>query len=500
MPGRRALVLAVIAALAVTAAGGAAAATTAAPHPKVAQALRLAEAWLEAELAYGRIPGMSVGVVVDQELVWSRGLGWADVAARRPAAPDTIYGICSISKLFTAIAVMRERDAGRLRLDDPVGAHLPYFRLEATLPGSPPVTLRDLLTHSGGVPRESAQPYWTDPEFAFPTTEEIVRGLAGQRMLYPAERYYQYSNLGLALLGQVVERTSGVEYETYVRQNILEPLRLASTTTALPEREVGRRLATGYGVLTRDGRRDTMPLYRTRGIAPAAGFASTVEDLAAFASWQFRLLAGGGEEVLKASTLREMQRPQWIDPDWKTTRGLGFWVGRLGETTLVGHSGSCPGYRTTVRLDPKQKLAVIVLVNAMGVSPEDHAAQLMKLLAGAVKEAAPAAVPPAAPPAPPAAPAAPAAPAFDPERFAGLYASAWGETVVVPWDGGLAALEVPTADVLGDLTRLKHVEGATFRRIRADGDDLGEEVVFESDAAGSVTRLLWHQNYSRKVR
>ena len=458
-----------------------------APHPKVAQALRLAEAWLDAQVAYERLPGVSVGVVVDQELIWSRGLGWADIAARRPAAPDTIYGICSISKLFTAVAVMRERDAGRLRLDDAIGAHLPYFKLEQTLSGSPAVTVRDLLTHSGGVPRESAQPYWTDPDFAFPTTDEIVRGLAGQKMLYPAERYYQYSNLGLALLGQVVERTSGVAYADYVRQHVIAPLHLTSTTPALPEEEAGRRLATGYGVLGRDGGREVMPLYRTRGVAPAAGFASTVDDLAAFASWQFRLLGGGGTEVIAAATLREMQRPQWIDPDWKTTRGLGFWVGRLDDTTLVGHSGSCPGYRTTIRLEPRQKVAVIVLVNAMGVSPEAIAAQLLKLLGPALKEAKAAA------------PAA-AAPSVDLSRFAGLYASAWGETVVVPWDGGLAALDVPTDDIAGDLTRLKHVDGATFRRVRDDGDDLGEEVVFEQDAAGAVTRLLWHQNYSRKVR
>jgi CubicO group peptidase (beta-lactamase class C family) len=457
------------------------------PHPKVAQALRLAEAWLDAQLAYDRLPGVSVGVVVDQELVWSRGLGWADIAARRPAAPDTIYGICSISKLFTAIAVMRERDAGRLRLDDPVAALLPYFTLEATLPGSPTVTVRDLLTHSGGVPRESAQPYWTDPDFVFPTTDEIVHGLAGQKMLYPAERYYQYSNLGLALLGQVVERTSGEAYADYVRQHVIAPLRLTSTTPALPEEESGRRLATGYGVLSRDGGREVMPLYRTRGVAPAAGFASTVDDLAAFASWQFRLLAGGGEEVLKASTLREMQRPQWIDPDWKTTRGLGFWVGRLDDTTLVGHSGSCPGYRTTIRLEPRQKVAVIVLVNAMGVSPEAIAAQLLKLLGPALKEAKAAA------------PAA-AAPPVDLSRFSGLYASAWGETVVVPWDGGLAALDVPTDDVLEGLTKLRLVAANVFRRVRDDGDDLGEEVVFEQDASGTVTRLLWHQNYSRKVR
>ena len=466
--------------------GAAEPAAQAAAGPQLSETLRLVDGWLEAQVAFGRLPGAAAGIVVDQELVWSRGYGWADVERRSAASPDTLYGICSISKLFTAVAVMMERDAGRLRLDDPVGAHLAYFRLDQGMPDSPAVTIRNLLTHSGGVPRESAQPYWTGPEFAFPTRDEIVAGLSRQRMLYPAERYFQYSNLGMALLGQVVEATSGVSYEAYVEERILRPLRLSSTTPFLPEAEVGGRLATGYGTLRREGGREKMPFYRTRGVAPAAGFASNVRDLAAFAAWQFRLLGRDGTELLKASTLREMQRPQWVDPDWKTTRGLGFGIVRDGTTTLVGHTGSCPGYRTALRLDPRRKVAAIVLVNAMGVSPESMAERTLQLVTPALEGKS--------------APTSTAASPVDLERFAGLYTSAWGETLVVPWQGGLAALELPTDDPKGDLVRLKHLEGTTFRRVRDDGDDPGEEVVFETDAAGAVTRFLWHQNYSQMVR
>jgi CubicO group peptidase (beta-lactamase class C family) len=451
------------------------------------QALLLVDQWLDAQVAFGRMPGAAAGIVVDQDLVWSRGYGWADIERKAAATSDTLYGICSISKLFTAVAVMLERDAGRLRLDDPVTDHLAYFRLEESSPGSPPVTIRDLLTHSGGIPRESPHPYWTGPEFAFPSREEIVAGLARQRMLYPAERYFQYSNLGMSLLGQVVEETSGLPYETYVQERILGPLGLAATAPFLPEAERGRRLATGYGTLTRDGVREVMPFYRTRGVAPAAGFASNVRDLAAFAAWQFRLLGRGGTEVLAAATLREMQRPQWVDPDWKTTRGLGFWIGRDGATTLVGHTGSCPGYRTALRLDPRRKVAAIVLVNAMGVSPEAMAERALQVLRPALESKATTGSPDAVP-------------TTDLEKFAGRYTSAWGETVVVPWQDGLAALEVPTDDPAGDLAKLRHVGGTTFRRIRDDGDDLGEEVVFEVDADGRVTRFLWHQNYSVRAR
>lgn len=468
------------AAVAVSASGQA----TATPPPaKLAEALRLFDAWVEARVAFERIPGASVGVVLDQELVFSKGYGFADVAAKAPATPDTVYGICSISKLFTALAVMMERDAGRLRLDDPVASHLPFFTLDA-VPGVPRATVRDLLTHSGGVPREADSPYWTEPEFAFPTSEKIIAGLARQRMLYPPERYFQYSNLGMSLLGLIVEATSGVPYELYVEERILLPLKLSSTTTRLPHGDSGR-LAIGHGAMPRVGEREVMPPYDTAGIAPAAGFASTVRDLAAFASWQFRLLAGEGEEVVKASTLREMQRPQWVDPDWKTTWGLGFAVWRDDETTYVSHGGSCPGFRTTLRLDPRQRLAVIVMLNAMGESPEAIAAQAFKVVAPALAESCE---------------AAPPAPGVELERFAGLYRSAWGEVAMVPWRGGLGALFLPTDTPMSSFTRLKHVEGNTFRRIREDGDDLGEEVVFETDAAGAVTRYLWHNNYSRKIR
>ena len=89
-------------------------------YPRLGQAMRLFGEWLDAKATFERWPGVSVGLVVDQKLAWSKGLGYADLARKVPATPDTIYGICSISKLFTAIAVMQQRDAGRLRLDDPV--------------------------------------------------------------------------------------------------------------------------------------------------------------------------------------------------------------------------------------------------------------------------------------------------------------------------------------------------------------------------------------------
>ena len=136
-------------------------------NERVKQAIRLFDEWAEGTLAIDRIPGASVGLVSDQSLIWSKGYGYADLNRKTPATPETIYGICSISKLFTAISVMQQRDAGKLRLDDPVIQYLPYASLESADKESPPVTIRSLLTHSSGLPRESAHPYWTDPDLNF---------------------------------------------------------------------------------------------------------------------------------------------------------------------------------------------------------------------------------------------------------------------------------------------------------------------------------------------
>src|SRR5687768_10549427 len=103
-------------------------------HPRVVDALRLAEVWLEAQRDYEQIPGISAAIVHDQTVVWSGGFGFADLSAKTPATPQTMYSICSISKLFTSIAVMQLRDAGKLRLDDPVSTRLPWFKIRGTNP------------------------------------------------------------------------------------------------------------------------------------------------------------------------------------------------------------------------------------------------------------------------------------------------------------------------------------------------------------------------------
>ena len=445
------------------------------------EAITLIELWLEAQRSYDNLPGISAAVVKNQKLVWSGGFGFADLENQNPTTALTKYSICSISKLFTAIAIMRLYDDGKLRLDDKISDLLPWFTIKQQFTESGPIDVRSLLTHSSGLPRESNHSYWTGPEFPFPDLEEIRTGLKQQLTLYPASSYFQYSNLGLTLLGEVVAEVSGISYSEYIRKNILDPLRMQNTATFLPTSEWGSALASGYGSTKRNGSREKVDLFDARGIGAAAGFSSTVEDLAKFASWQFRLIENGGKEILKASTLKYMQQVHWIDPDWKTSWGLGFKVWEEGGKSLLGHGGSCPGYRSTILVDPTKKMTAIVMINASGVNPSKYAQGLLQLFSEPSDEDA---VPKD----------------LNLDEYAGFYNAQpwWSEEVILPWKGKIASIGLPNENPAKGMTLFRHVEDDTFQRIR-DDDTLGEEIRFERDGNGKITKYWQHNNYSLRI-
>ncbi len=318
-------------------------------YPRLSEAVQLIEVWLDAQRDYDGIPGLSAAVVHDQKTIWSGGFGYSNPDRKSKTDAKTIHSICSISKLFTAIAVMQLRDEGKLRLNDPVSKHLPWFDIENSYPDRGGATVQNMLTHSSGLPRESDYPYWSPPDFPFPSRDAIKGKVSDQSTLYPADTYFP--------------------------------------RTEMPKKMYGKQLAVGHAALNRDGDRPKVELFHAEGIGPAAGFSSTADDLAKFASWQFRLLQKGGEEILKANTLREMHRVHFLDDDWQPAWGLGFSIWRDGEKKFVGHGGSCPGYRSQLLIQPKSKIATVFMSNASGVNARRFTQQLFNIIAPAVKAA-----------------------------------------------------------------------------------------------------------------
>ncbi len=448
------------------------------------EALRVVDAWLDGQQAYEHLPAMSAGLVVGDDLVWAKGYGTIDAQHTVAASPKTIYSICSISKLFTSVSLMEQYDAGKVRLDEPITTYLPWAKLKPLTEDSGPITVRGILSHSAGLPRESDSPYWSAPDFAFPTQAQIRTKIAEQTALYPAERYFQYSNLGLTLAGEIVEAIAGEPYAKYAQTHVLDPLGLSDTRTYYPTDLLGKQMAVGYSALKRDGTRDLLKPFDAKGVTPAAGYTSTVEDLAKFASWQFKLLRTGQTNLLKPSTLYEMQRVQFMDPNWKTSWGLGFAISHKGDKTYVGHGGSCPGYRTALSMRNSDQLGVVVLMNAMenpGEEVDGVYAILDKRKGYEFKDPPPAS-------------------GVKLEDFVGHYSQQpWGsEAVVEPWAGGLAILGLPADKPGDDLEFLKPKGGDVFRRVRDDGSE-AEEFTFQRDASGKVTGFLHFSNTTKRV-
>ena len=460
-----------------------------AEDPKVAARLRAAEAWLTTTLGHESVPGASVGIIHDQDTVWAKGFGYANLSEKTPADADTLYSVCSISKLFTSIGVMQLRDQGKIDLDQPVATYLDWFDIGDIKEADEPVTARGILSHVAGLPREAATPYWTD--ISFPSRETVRKGLKTQDKLYRPYDYYQYSNLGMTLLGEMVEKTSGRPYDAYIRDEILTPLGMTRTTTELPNALRGREFAVGYLMRSPTGQREEAPVYALNGIAPAAGFASSVNDLAKFASWQFRLREKGGEEVLKAPTLREMQRVHWMAPEFDGAAwGLGFATRRHDGETLWGHGGYCPGYRAEFVMRLPDRLAFVVLVNVNDISPSEIAMNLYDLTRDAIIAATEDAG---------GQEARRSAKNNKPHDFS-IYEGAYGVDGF-DWDEYYAfdgetlfRIGLYTDDPAEGLEELQHVEGHVFRVRRKDGT-LAQEVRFDVDEDGRVLRAWDHGNY-----
>jgi len=430
------------------------------------EAEHLLDAWIESVVAYDRLPGLSIAVVHDQDVVYAKGFGYADVERSVRATPATIYSVCSISKTFTAIAVMQLRDEGRLKLDDPVSRLLPWMGVDGVAPELRSITIRELLRHTSGLPCEPDHTVWADPDSLDPSNAALVARAQQLRPSYPPDTRFNYSNLGYALLGQVVATVSGMEYGQYVREKIFEPLGLTSTTLGMPADQGQGKQATGYGRWPRAGSRVVIDDRKMRAMAPARGLSSTVEDLEKFAMWQFRVLDGTDDRVLRRESLTEMQAAQWSDPEW----GLGFAIWHVDGGVFVGHQGGCPGYKSQIILSPEEKIAVVVMVNATDAPQFTLAFRAHEILAPSLLSA----------------PLRREAP-NEWTGYVGYYTSnqAWSDAEVLEWNGSLAVMWVPTEDPLGSLVELESVGDGLFRQLRPDGEP-GKYYAFRGDSVSGI--------------
>jgi CubicO group peptidase (beta-lactamase class C family) len=443
-----------------------------AKDPGVAAALQVFDTWADWTARNREQPAVSIGIVHDQGLVFARGYGFADLAKKTPATADTAYRIASISKTFTAHCILQLRDAGKLSLDDPITKWVPELKLSNVDPARPVVTLRQILTHTSGIPREVDGAYWNDQ--VFPSREAMTPILNRMGLAIPPETEWKYSNVAVGLLGYVVEAASGEKYSDYVARHVLDPLGM-SGTRVMPTKDMPT-LAVAYGRRMPGKPRRLEPFFFGNYMLAASNLASTVNDLAKYLELQFRTDAAtpvGGLQILKGTTLSEMQRVQWLQPDWKSGWGLGWGIARVDDRTRIGHGGSVPGNRTQVSFVPAEKFGVIVLTNAEDGRPGLYVNQAYAIVAPAIAKAAAAQAKPATPD-----------PAW--EKYVGVYTWEDEEVHVAILDGKLTMFDPSEDNPWSSKVVLEPVRPGVFKQV--GGDAAGETVTFITDASGKVTR------------
>jgi CubicO group peptidase (beta-lactamase class C family) len=350
------------------------------------------DAVFERFVAENGAPGVAYGLILGGRLIRDGGHGVARLGAAGQPSADTMFRIASMTKSFTASMLLLLRDEGRLRLDDAVEAYVPEMagtpRWSAD---SPPLSVRNLLTMTGGFPSDDP---WGDRQQDLDPDDFATLLAGGISLAWPAESRFEYSNLGYAILGRVIERVTGIAYDEAVRSRLLEPLGM---TAAFEDGLVpqGRR-ASGY-VRRNDGW-DEETIHGHGAFAPMGGLWASVRDVGRWVAGFTDAFPARDEpeagHPLRRSSRREMQQahvPLPPEVSWKSVDGAatvhsgGYGMGLFTTEDLsigrtVGHGGGYPGFGSNMRWHPASGIGVVVLANSRYAAAFDLAMEALRLL------------------------------------------------------------------------------------------------------------------------
>lgn len=324
------------------------------------------------------IPGLSFAVVVGDSMLTTGSFGYANISTQQPVTDSTQFRIASMSKSFTAMAVLKLRDEGKLQLDDPVEQYIPLMRDQVyPTTDAPLITVRHLLTHGAGFPEDNP---WGDRQLADTDAEFMAFLKEGISFSNPPGVQYEYSNLGFALLGKLITEVSGKPYQQYIREEILQPLSMNSTTWEYGD-VAADKLAHGYRWINEDWEEQALLHDAPDGSWGAMGsMISSVEEFSRYISfhlsaWPPSSLAEKGP--VRRSSVREMQHP-WrfngLNPNYRypsgrvcavsSAYGYGLrWLYDCEDRVMVSHSGGLPGFGSHWMILPDYGIGIVALAN-----------------------------------------------------------------------------------------------------------------------------------------
>ncbi|MEX2272809.1 MAG: serine hydrolase domain-containing protein [Vicinamibacterales bacterium] len=337
--------------------------------PSLDAVLAQLETQLAADFATDGVGGASIGVIVGPKLVWTKHYGFADMEAKRVPTNETAYRIGSITKQFTALALLRQVEAGTMTLSDPLEKHVPELKaLRNRKDGWPAPTLLQAATMMSGIAREPGPECKDHSVGPLAVWQQKVLGcLPLTSYAHEPGSRYLYSNIGYATLGIAIERAGKKSFTDQVIEGIAVPL--AMTRTAWEASPMIRKdLAHGY--TRRDGKADrTRPDRELDGRGyrvPNGNLFSTVDDLARFVMWELGALTA--PVIVRDTQTFNYARTYSANGTMSSGYGLGFMVSRRGDLVALGHGGSTAGFRASALFNPRTSTGVVVLRNAEGGS------------------------------------------------------------------------------------------------------------------------------------
>jgi len=320
------------------------------------------------------LPSVVVALIDDQDVVYKQAYGLANLETKKPATLDTVYKLGSITKLFTGIEIMRMHEEGLVGLDTPIIEYLPDFSINSRLSSSEPITIRSILAHRSGLPRNGTllSWYWEARPNVLKT---VTDSLADAHQAFPVGYRYKYSNIGYDILGRIIEVIRGIEppapeaisgWPYYMSDELLIPMGMKDTAFGSDSLLYGKAptLNVAMGYYQEDGK--NKPYNQFDIIELASGnMQSTMHDMIKFAQFLFSVGESGKDKIISRDTLWSMFEERYTKPRDPKTNGLTWFTDReqLGEL-LVFHSGTNQGFISMIALMPERKLGFIVFSNS----------------------------------------------------------------------------------------------------------------------------------------
>ena len=426
--------------------------------------------WLDYQTAQLGLPGASIAIAKDGAVVLAHAQGVADQRSGEALTPAHRFRVASHSKTFTTAGILRLVDAGRLRLDDRAGTHVPGLHPEVAR-----ATVSQLLSHTGGIIRDGEDSEQWLQRRPFLSEAELGDALAAPPTL-PANTRMKYTNHGFGLLGLIIEAVTGEAYNTWIARNVIAPAGLGETYPDAPL-PAGIPLAQGHAAPALLGRRYVVPTDTcTHALASATGFVSTPADLVRFFS---QLATTSPSLLLSLESRREIARPLWRIPGAAPRHyGLGTAHGETGGWTWFGHGGGFPGVRSFTVIVPEQAIAVSVCLHATDGEPQGMVESILRILQTFAAHG-------------------PADPAL--ADWAGRYWSLWGASDFVPMGNkvliGLPNQAHPFAD--GSVLTPTAPDCAVISEANGYGS-YGQSVRLVRDATGTVREILFAGSHLKR--